>query len=162
MIPQLTWITVVLAAVVLVAVTVVIHGIGSTYWIRFLMRNYQTHDGYWKERAVFPALMSTALVLLLLHVLEVLLWALLYLWLVPNNQLANLEQAVYFSVVTFTTLGYGDITLEPNWRLLSGIEALRGFLLVGWTTALFFSLLQRVFYTLGVRSWHATTPPDQR
>ena len=143
MILELTWLTVVLVAVVLVAVTVVIHGVGSIYWLRFLRHRYETDDGYWKAHAVFPALMSTALVLLLLHVFEVFLWALLYLWLVPDVQLEGLEEAVYFSVITFTTVGYGDITLEPGWRLLSGIEALNGILLVGWTTALFFSVLQR-------------------
>ena len=145
MVLELSLITVVLVAVVLVAVTVVIRGVGSTYWIRFLIHRYETHDGYWKARAVFPVLMSTALVLLMLHVLEVLLWALIYLWLVPDDQLQSLEQVVYFSIITFTTVGYGDITLESGWRLLSGIEALNGILLVGWTTALFFSVLQRVW-----------------
>ena len=135
----------ILIAVVLVAVTVVIHGVGSTYWIRFLIHRYETQDGYWKERAVFPVLISTALVLLMLHILEVLLWALIYLWLVSDNQWESLEQVVYFSMITFTTVGYGDIILEPEWRLLSGIEALNGILLVGWTTALFFSVLQRVW-----------------
>ncbi len=144
MILELTWITVVLVAVALVGVTVVIHGVGSTYWIRFLRHRYETHEGYWKEYLVFPVIISTALILLLLHVLEMFLWALLYLWLVPDVQVKGLEEAVYFSVITFTTVGFGDITLQPGWRLLSGIEALSGIMLVGWTTALFFSILQRV------------------
>lgn len=144
MILELTWLTVVLVAVTLVGITVVIHGVGSTYWIRFLRHRYETHEGYWKEHLVFPVIISTALILLLLHVCEVFLWALLYLWLVPDIQVKGLEEAVYFSIITFTTVGFGDITLEPGWRLLSGIEALSGILLVGWTTALFFSILQRV------------------
>jgi hypothetical protein len=42
------------------------------------------------------------------------------------------------------TLGYGDITLIDNeWRVLSGVEALNGILLVGWTTALLFTVFQR-------------------
>ena len=55
----------------------------------------------------------------------------------------DFETALYFSFVTFTTLGYGDITLSEGWRLLSGIEALNGLLLVGWTTALLFAIVQR-------------------
>jgi hypothetical protein len=62
----------------------------------------------------------------------------------PGDQLNTLEKATYFSIVTFTTLGYGDISLsEHEWRLLSGIEALTGILLVGWTTAFLFTILQR-------------------
>ena len=113
-----------LVAVALVGVTVVIHGVGSTYWIRFLRHRYETHEGYWKEYLVFPVIISTALILLLLHVLEMFLWALLYLWLVPDVQVKGLEEAVYFSVITFTTVGFGDITLQPGWRLLSGIEGI--------------------------------------
>lgn len=64
----------------------------------------------------------TAIVLLMLHVTEILLWALAYLFLVPGDQMATLESAVYFSFVTYTTLGYGDITLgEYEWRILSGV-----------------------------------------
>jgi hypothetical protein len=60
------------------------------------------------------------------------------------EEIGTFEEAVYFSVVTFTTLGYGDITLaDHQWRLLSGAEALNGVLLVGWSTALLFAVVQR-------------------
>lgn len=86
----------------------------------------------------------TSLVLLMIHLVEVMVWALAYLFLVPDNQLDTLERAVYFSIVTFTTLGYGDITLaDHQWRLLSGVEALNGVLLAGWTTAFLFVVFQR-------------------
>lgn len=45
--------------------------------------------------------------------------------------------------VTFTTLGYGDIVLGPEWRLLSGIEAINGIVLFGWSTAFLFAIVQR-------------------
>ena len=74
---------------------------------------------------------------------EVVLWATTYR-LLPGNHLDSFEKATYFSMVTFTTLGYGDITLaDHQWRLLSGIEALNGILLVGWTTAFLFLVVQR-------------------
>ena len=60
----------------------------------------------------------------------------------------NLRGGDLFFRVTFTTLGYGDITLvEHDWRLLSGIEALNGILLVGWTTAFLFMVVQRSWTT---------------
>ena len=59
------------------------------------------------------------------------------------------EEAVYFSFVTFTTVGFGDVVLTPGVRLLSGIEALNGIILVGWSTALLFAVVQRTMATLG-------------
>ncbi len=139
-----------LVAVVLVAATVAIHAFGTTYWIRYLSYRYVGPDGYFKARKALPAVTWTALFLMMLHVVEILLWALAYLLLLPGNHLETFEKAAYFSAVTFTTLGYGDITLlEHHWRLLSGIEALDGILLVGWTTALLFLVVQRSWKTMG-------------
>jgi voltage-gated potassium channel len=80
---------------------------------------------------------------------EIVIWAGAYLALVPVSELASFEEAVYFSFVTFTTLGYGDITLSEGFRLLSGIEALNGIILVGWTTAMIFSVVQHIWQGLG-------------
>ena len=85
----------------------------------------------------------TAIILTALHVVEIMVWAVGYLLMVPDEQLNTLEAAFYFSAVTFTTLGYGDITLDSAWRLLSGIQAINGILLVGWSTAFIFAVLQR-------------------
>jgi hypothetical protein len=57
-----------------------------------------------------------------------------------------LESDVYFPAVTFTTLGYGDITLSSEqWRVLTGIEALNGVLLLGWSTALLYAVVHRTW-----------------
>ena len=53
-----------------------------------------------------------------------------------------LEPALYFSVVAFTTLGFGDITLPETWRLLSGISAANGLLLFGLSTAVLVEVLR--------------------
>ena len=55
------------------------------------------------------------------------------------------ERAAYFSIVTFTTLGYGDITLDPQWRFLSGLTATNGLIVFGLNTA----FLVEVFSRLG-------------
>ena len=133
-----------LTTVLLVAVTVAIHAVGAHFWMSYLIRRYAGPDGYLKAHAALPAVTWTAVVLLMLHLVEVIVWALAYLLVLPGDHLDTFEKAAYFSVVTFTTLGYGDITLiEHEWRLLSGIEALNGILLVGWTTALLFLVVQR-------------------
>ena len=139
-----------LVAIFLVATSVAIHAFGTTWWIRYLMHHAVRPDGNIKAQMVLPAVTSTAIVLMMLHVIEVVVWALAYLLILPGDHLDSFEKAAYFSVVTFTTLGYGDITLvEHDWRLLSGIEALVGILLVGWTTAFLFALVQRSWTTMG-------------
>lgn len=138
-----------LVAITLVAATVALHAFATTYWMRYLVHRYAGHDGRFKEHAALPAVTGTAIVLMILHMVEVVLWALAYFLLLPGDHLDSFEKAAYFSVVTFTTLGYGDITLvEHEWRLLSGIEALNGILLVGWTTALLFLVVQRSWTTM--------------
>lgn len=141
-----------LTTLLLVAVTVAIHAFGTVRWIRYLVRRYANPDGNFNARAALPALTSTAVILLALHMIEVIAWALAYFLILPGDELVSFEKAVYFSIVTFTTLGYGDITLIDNeWLLLSGIEALNGILLVGWTTALLFVVFQRSWRGLSQR-----------
>jgi len=132
-----------LIGTVLVALTVVIHALGTTALVRHLSSKFLDERGRWGSRYTLVALTETAIVLVVLHALEIMLWAGLYKALVPVGELADLETAVYFSFVTFTTLGYGDITLSEGWRLLSGIQALNGILLVGWSTALMFAVVQK-------------------
>jgi hypothetical protein len=133
----------VLIGMFLVGLTVVVHAVGTTYWLRFTVRSLSSKDA-WRSQTALAVLLSTAVVLLLLHVAEVFLWAVTYLVLPVITRLETLEEAVYFSLVTFTTLGYGDITLNKEGRLLSGIEAMNGILLFGWTTATLFSVVQRI------------------
>lgn len=130
-------------SVLLVAVTVLIHAYGTHYWMRFMGSQFVDAHGNFHQGKILPAIISTAVTLLLLHVIEVIIWAVAYRLLTPIGSLDTFEKAVYFSSVTFTTLGYGDITLPlEEWRLLSGVEALNGILLVGWTTAFLFAVVQ--------------------
>jgi voltage-gated potassium channel len=129
----------------LVVLTVIIHAVGTTSWLGVLRRRYADDDGLFHPGKTAQILIGTVLVLLLLHTLEIIVWAYAYLLMLPAGELSSFEEAVYFSFVTFTTLGYGDITLSENWRLLSGIEALNGIMLVGWTTAMLFAVVQRTW-----------------
>jgi len=80
--------------------------------------------------------------LFLATVLEVWAWAVLYLLI---GALGSVEEAAYFSTATFTTLGYGDLTLDEQWRLLSSFEGANGLLMFGWSTALIFAAVQKVY-----------------
>ena len=128
----------------LIAVTVLIHANGTTAWVRHLGRKY-VGDLPWSGQRSMLVLVNTAWVVFVLHSLEIVIWAVAYQALLPISELASFEEAVYFSFVTFTTLGYGDITLSEGWRLLSGIEALNGIILLGWSTAMIFSVVQHIW-----------------
>ncbi len=65
--------------------------------------------------------------------------AYVFMWSITNGVCV-----VSFSTVTYTTLGYGDITLPPVWRVMSGFEAMNGILLFGWSTAMFYAVVQRI------------------
>ncbi len=80
--------------------------------------------------------------LVLLHLLEVSLWALLYTW---GHAIPDMHSALYFSSVTYTTVGYGDVVLPEGWRLAGGIEALTSILMCGWSTGFFFAILSNIY-----------------
>ena len=61
------------------------------------------------------------------------------------HELPTLETAVYFSLVTYTTIGFGDVVLGPGWRVLAGIEGLTGIILIGWSTAFVFAVVNRMY-----------------
>ena len=129
----------------LVAITVAIHGLGTSGLVRYLAGEFLDRQGNWSSRRVLYALTIAAIVLVFLHTVEIIIWAGVYQVLVQTSELHDFETSVYFSFVTFTTLGYGDITLSEGYRLLSGIQALNGILLVGWSTALMFAVVQKTW-----------------
>jgi len=73
---------------------------------------------------------------------EIAAWAVLYASL---DVLPTLEASLYFSTVTFTTLGTGDVLTAAEWRLLASSEAVNGLLLFGWSAALVFAVVQWVY-----------------
>ena len=87
----------------------------------------------------------TAILLMLLHFTEMVVWALVYLFTPELEHLHTFEEAIYFSMITYISLGYGDVTLGPFWRIMSGFEAMNGIILFGWSTAMFFLSVQRIF-----------------
>jgi hypothetical protein len=56
----------------------------------------------------------------------------------------DLYSAAYFSAVTYTTTGYGDLVLPPAWRMVGAVEALTGILMCGWSTGFFFAIGSRM------------------
>ena len=77
---------------------------------------------------------------ILLHLIEISLWAVFYAW---QHCLPDLNSAFYFSAMTYTTTGYGDVLLPHAWRLVGAVEALTGILMCGCSTGFFFAVVSR-------------------
>jgi voltage-gated potassium channel Kch len=94
-----------------------------------------------------PAITTVIWVLFLLVpiILDVTLWATFYYL---SAALPSFEEALYFSTVTFTTVGYGDIVLSREWRQLATFEAVNGWIIFGWATALIMAVIQRLYLPL--------------
>ncbi len=134
----------------LVVATVLMHAAGTTWLLTFLESVFPSIEGrQYRSLRTVRALTATVVILILLHALQIELWALAYLYLLPEENLSTMEEAAYFSFVTFTTLGYGDITLPEPMRIMSGIEALNGIMLGGWSTALLIAVVQRIWQAMG-------------
>ena len=76
------------------------------------------------------------------HLVEIVVWGLFYRW---EDAMPDLQAAFYFSAVTYTTTGYGDLLLPPDLKLAGGVEALTGILMCGWSTGFFFAVVSRMF-----------------
>lgn len=89
--------------------------------------------------------------MLIAHVVEVWIFGLAYWWLdrwpvlgqLPGSFHEGALDFVYFSVVTYTTLGYGDIVPGGPVRILAGTEALVGLTLITWSASFSFLEMQR-------------------
>ena len=124
----------------LMALCVVIHATGVTFAVRWLRRSPSlAAHRFWLEVWLFNRLAGW---IILLHLIEVTAWALVYVW---GAAMPDLPSALYFSAVTYTTTGYGDLVLPEQWRLVGAIEALTGILMCGWSTGFFFAVVARVF-----------------
>jgi hypothetical protein len=78
-------------------------------------------------------------------IVEGFIWALLYLYNPLITSLPDVETAFYFSMVTFTTLGYGDVVLTGSWRMLASLQSANGVIIFGWSTALIFYYIQLTY-----------------
>ena len=144
--------SVILSACVLAAVTLAVHAAGIAVLLRRLMRlHVMPSTRAWRITLV---LLRMIWWLILLHLVEIAVWGLFYLW---RGCLPHAEAAFYFSGVTYTTIGYGDVVLAKPWRVLGPIEGLMGILMCGLSTGYFFTILSYIHQTRHVEATTAST-----
>ncbi len=127
----------IVSIIILVAATVGIHTWGCVKLIHTLMKHSQSNSES-NQRNLFLRLIGVTLWLLVLHLAEIVVWGLYYYW---QDCFPDASSALYFSGVTYTTVGYGDLVLPELWQIFAPAEALVGILMGGLSTGLFFSIL---------------------
>ena len=119
------------------ALCVAIHASGLTVALRRLRRWHGAPDSYWSSTWLY---VRVAAWVVLLHLLEIAVWAAFY---TSAHAFEDVPASLYFSAVTYTTTGYGDLLLPATWRIVGGVEALTGILMCGWSTGFFFAVTSR-------------------
>jgi ion channel len=125
-------------AIGLVVVTVFIHAVGFAALLRAMVRSHALDTSGFLP--VTRWVIGLTCWLIVIHLVEISVWGLFYFW---QGCLPDAESAIYFSGVTYTSLGYGDLMLPKLWRMLAPIETLTGILMCGLSTGLFFAIVIR-------------------
>jgi voltage-gated potassium channel len=120
----------------LILLTLLMQTVGVTPIIEWLRRVVRRHYAGPFDAGLL--VLRTAIALLVLHGLTILLWAACYRWLC----FPSLTSAFYFSGSTYSTVGYGDVVLPSQWRLLSPMESIVGVLMCGLSVSILFALIQ--------------------
>lgn len=135
------WTSIAIGSLLLI-ITILIHAFATRIAIYISNKH---HNVKIRLRFHLPATWVALVVLWMFFVsiFESVIWALAYMY---SGAIENYVDALYFSIVTFTTLGYGDITLSEDWRLLSSFQASIGIIVFGWSTAIVMAVVQNVYF----------------
>jgi voltage-gated potassium channel len=111
--------------------------------LALLVRLLRSHNRVLRRIRILPLslLLTAALGIIAIHTFEIWLYAVLYLSL---RAFSDFEQALYFSTVSYATIGYGDVLMPQKWRILGAIEGAVGVIMLGWSTAFLVSLLNKL------------------
>lgn len=128
----------------LVVICVAVHGLGLFSLTRLLrteaaVERLKRIDPLSPRGAAFT--MAMVLAMLTLHGIEIWLFAVAY---IASGAIPTLEDALYFSTISYSTVGYNDTHILPAWRLVGAFESILGIFLLGWSTAFFFRMLGRI------------------
>jgi len=128
----------------MLVVCVAVHGLG----LAGLNRALQTETNAERIKRIDPIspyglifTLGIVVALIGLHGIEIWGFTLLYLVL---GAVPDFENALYFSTISYSTVGYNDTHIAHDWRLLGAFESILGMILLGWSTSFFFRMLGRI------------------
>lgn len=123
---------------VLVSVCVAVHGLGMILGLHWLGRTAPHHRHHFSLPEIFWILIRVVYGLLLLHLLQILVWAVCYQW---SGCFPDFATSFYYSATSYSTVGYGDVNPPASWRIVGAVEAVTGILMFGWSTGVLFSVI---------------------
>jgi voltage-gated potassium channel Kch len=132
----------ILWALVLTAVTVLLHGALTAAAARSIGLHAFRPAARLKAFGVELVIARLVSKLLLVHLADTMVWAAFF---VLIGALPDIERAMYFSLTSYTTVGYGDVLLPEPWRLLGPLEAAVGVLMLGWSTGILVAVIGQLF-----------------
>ena len=129
-------------AVAIVFVCLLLHVAGILLMAEWLLqhRQYFERSG---ARIHFSILMIGLISgIMILHVAESSMWGTFYY---TSELFQDFETSLYFSLVSYTAIGYGDVVLPQKWRLLGAIQGVSGVLICGLSAAFIFAIMNAMF-----------------
>ena len=136
--------TEILIAAAIVSVSLMIHLAGILLMAEWLFRKREYLERMGSRRHFALVIVMLFAAIMFLHLIQTSLWAVFYY---TQRLFSDFETSLYFSMVSFTTIGYGDVLLPRTWRLLGVIEGFSGVLLCGVSTAFIFAVVNALFQT---------------
>lgn len=127
-------------AVILVLFTLYMHSAGMVAliaWARHVLSSDLQKLGQFRTAVL---MLRFTLAIIVLHFLEILLWAASFRWMCFPDWVS----AFYFSSVSYTTVGYGDVALPQSWRALGPVESIMGILMCGFSVSFLFAIVIRL------------------
>ena len=132
---------IILIGVFIICINVVLQSIITVFSLKYL-HQFNSKKNRISIKTVLLQMSLSVSLLTLLHGAQCTIWAAAFYFNPEIDNLYSFKEAIYFSLITFTTVGYGDVVIDSDWKILGGLEAINGIMMVGWSTALMFSYLQ--------------------
>ncbi len=143
MLAQIFWGSLVLG------ICTMVHLIVLMGWLKSLRWFQASSAALFIKKSQVIVIASALVGIILAHTLQVWMWA---ASLITLGALESFSDAIYFSLVTYTTVGYGDLTLGPDFRIFGAMASVTGLLGFGISTAFLVGLLEKMFSSALVRS----------
>ena len=129
-------------AALIVSICLLLHVAVLLLMAESLLRRREYLERKGKRVAVGILMILLFSAIMLLHTIETGLWAVFYY---SRGLFKDFETCLYFSLTSYTTIGYGDVLLPQRWRLLGALEGISGVLLCGVSTAFIFAVMRAIF-----------------
>jgi Ion channel len=114
----------------------------TAFWsVRHYVRRTDRVDAGGGFFAATRPLLSAMIIMMAGNFVQIVLWGVLF---VVLKQFTDFHTAIYHSAVNFASLGYGDIVMSKEWKMLGALEAVVGVLMLGMTSAALMAILSQL------------------